>query len=209
MVFGGWGAGGGAPHRPGSAGEHAMQAELGTAERADRFYADQMLDHLTMRMREFTAAQEMFFLATSDAHGECDSSLRAGPSGILHVLDARTLCYPEYRGNGVLASLGNIRENPHIGILMVDFARDRIGLHVNGRARIVPDGEMRRRHAGLPADPARGRRPVVWVETEVEEAYIHCSKHIPRLMKAPLLRRRAWGTDNFRRKGGDYFGVRP
>jgi predicted pyridoxine 5'-phosphate oxidase superfamily flavin-nucleotide-binding protein len=168
-----------------------------------------VLDHLNARMREFTAGQEWFFLATADSHGECDSSFRAGPSGILHVLDEKTLCYPEYRGNGVLASLGNIRENPHIGILMVDFTHDRIGLHVNGRARLVPDGEMRERHRGLPVDDARGRRPVVWVEAEVTEAYIHCSKHIPRLVKAPLLqRRRAWGSDNSRRKGGDYFGVK-
>lgn len=196
------------PPRPGSAGEHALQRELGTAERADRFYADQVLDHLNDRMREFTAIQEMFFVSTADAHGECDNSFRAGPPGVLHVLDDKTLCYPEYRGNGVLASLGNIRENPHIGILMVDFTHDRIGLHVNGRATLIPDGEMRERHRGLPLDDARGRRPVVWVETEVEEAYIHCSKHIPRLVKAPLQRRRAWGTDNLRRKGGDYFGVK-
>jgi predicted pyridoxine 5'-phosphate oxidase superfamily flavin-nucleotide-binding protein len=106
-----------------------------------------------------------------------------------------------------MASLGNIRENPRIGILVIDFTRDRIGLHVNGRARLVADGEMRERHADLPADTARGRRPVVWVEAEVEEAYIHCAKHIPRLVKAPL-RRRAWGTDDVRRKGGDHVGVK-
>lgn len=193
--------------RPGSAGEHELQRTWGSSERAERFYADQVLDHLNARMREFAAAQEMFFVATADAHGACDSTFRAGPAGVLHVLDAKTLCYPEYRGNGVMASMGNIRENAHIGILVVDFTRDRIGLHVNGRARLVADAEMRARHADLPADPARGRRPVAWVEAEVEEAYIHCSKHIPRLVKAPL-RRRAWGTDDMRRKGGDYFGVR-
>jgi hypothetical protein len=39
----------------------------------------------------------------------------------------------------------------------------------------------------------------------VQEAYIHCSKHIPRLVKVPG-RGRAWGTDDVRRKGGDWFG---
>lgn len=207
-MFGGWGSHGGTPRRPGSAGERVLQMELGTYDRADRFYADQVLDHLNARMREFAAEREMFFVATADAHGACDSSFRAGPRGVLHVPDEKTLCYPEYRGNGVLASLGNIRENPHIGILMVDFTHDRIGLHVNGRARIVTDGDMRARHPDLPSDPVPGRRPVVWVETEVEEAYIHCSKHIPHLVKAQTPRFRAWGTDNFRRKGGDYFGAR-
>lgn len=67
---------------------------------------------------------------------------------------------------------------------------------------------MRERYATLPVDDTPGRRPVVWVEAEVAEAYIHCSKHIPRLVKAPTQRRRAWGTDKPRHKGGDYFGVR-
>ncbi|MBT2440355.1 pyridoxamine 5'-phosphate oxidase family protein [Streptomyces sp. ISL-36] len=181
---------------------------MGTTERADKFYADQVLDRLNPRMREFVARQEMFFLATADRHGECDNTFRAGPPGFLQVLDDLTLAYPEYRGNGVLASLGNIEENPHVGILMVDFLRDRIGLHVNGKARVVPDDEMRRAHGGLPVDPVPGRRAQLWVEVTVEEAYIHCAKHIPHLQRVPAEERgRAWGTDDFRRKGGDFFGA--
>ncbi|MFD3663575.1 pyridoxamine 5'-phosphate oxidase family protein [Streptomyces sp. NPDC058659] len=181
---------------------------MGTTERADRFYADQVLDRLNTRMREFAARQEMFFLATADRHGECDNTFRAGPPGFLHVLDDRTLAYPEYRGNGVQASLGNIEENPHVGILMMDFLQDRIGLHVNGTARIVADDEMRRTHFGLAYDPVPGRRAQVWVEVAVEEAYIHCAKHIPHLRKVPPRDAgRAWGTDDFKRKGGDFFGA--
>lgn len=169
--------------RPGSDGEHLVQQRMRTAERADRFYAEQVLDRLNPRMREFVARQEMFFLATADRHGDCDNTFRAGPPGFLHVLDDGTLAYPEYRGNGVHASLGNIEENPHVGLLMVDFFRDRVGLHVNGRARVVADDEMRRAHSGLAVDPVPGRRALVWVEIAVEEAYIHCAKHIPHLEK--------------------------
>ncbi|PJE99486.1 hydrolase [Streptomyces carminius] len=195
------------PVRPGSDGEHAVQRRLGTAERADRFYDEQLLDHLNERMREFVAQQEMFFLATADRHGECDNTFRAGPPGFLHVVDERTLVYPEYRGNGVHASLGNIQENPHLGILLVDFLRARIGLHINGRAEIVEDAEIRRVLPGLPADPVPGRRAQVWVRVTVEEAYIHCAKHIPHLQKAPKGTPRDWGTDDQRRKGGDFFGA--
>ncbi|MFG2874146.1 pyridoxamine 5'-phosphate oxidase family protein [Streptomyces sp. NPDC048337] len=194
--------------RPGSDGEHMVQQRMGTTERADKFYAEQVLDRLNTRMREFVARQEMFFLATADRHGECDNTFRAGPPGFLHVLDELTLAYPEYRGNGVQASLGNIEENPHVGILMMDFLRDRIGLHVNGRARVVADEEMRRARPGLAVDPVPGRRARVWVEVSVEEAYIHCAKHIPHLQKVPLHGAgRAWGTDDFRRKGGDFFAA--
>ncbi|MEW1904510.1 MULTISPECIES: pyridoxamine 5'-phosphate oxidase family protein [unclassified Streptomyces] len=194
--------------RPGSDGEHLVQRRLGTEGRADRFYADQVLDRLNPRMREFLSRQEMFFLATADRHGECDNTFRAGPPGFLHVLDESTLAYPEYRGNGVHASLGNIEENPHVGVLAVDFLRDRIGLHVNGRARIVDDPEMRRARPELATDPVPGRRALVWVRITVEEAYIHCAKHIPHLQKAPRHGSgRSWGTDDFRRKGGDFFGA--
>ncbi|WP_051861272.1 pyridoxamine 5'-phosphate oxidase family protein [Streptomyces ochraceiscleroticus] len=182
---------------------------MGTTDRADRFYRDQVLDHLNARMREFVGRQEMFFLATADGNGECDSTFRAGPPGFVRVLDERTLIYPEYRGNGVLASLGNLSENPRLGILFVDFLRDRIGLHVNGRAWVVPDEEMRVRHPELPVDPIPGRRAQLWVAVEVEEAYIHCAKHIPHLQKVPRQERgdRAWGTDDVKRKGGDFFGA--
>ncbi|MFJ4777624.1 pyridoxamine 5'-phosphate oxidase family protein [Streptomyces sp. NPDC088762] len=194
--------------RPGSDGEHLVQQRAGTTARADKFYAEQVLDRLNPRMREFVARQEMFFLATSDRHGECDNTFRAGPPGFLHVLDEATLAYPEYRGNGVQASLGNIEENPHVGILMVDFVRDRIGLHVNGRARVVADDDMRVAYPGLAVDPVPGRRTQVWVQVFVEEAYIHCAKHIPHLQKVPLQGAgRAWGTDDHKRKGGDFFGA--
>lgn len=191
---------------PGSRGEHLLQCAYGTQDRAGRFYQDQVLDRLNDAMIAFVGRMEMAFVATADAAGECDSTFRAGPPGFLHVIDERRIAYPEYRGNGVLASLGNISENPHVGLLMVDFVTDLIGLHVNGRAAIVDDAVLRPECPGLPAEIDRGRSPERWVVVRVEEAYVHCRKHIPRLRPVP--RTRDWGTDDVRRKGGDYFGVR-
>jgi predicted pyridoxine 5'-phosphate oxidase superfamily flavin-nucleotide-binding protein len=192
--------------RPGSRGEHYLQCVHGTDGRANRFYDDQVLDHLNEAMAAFVTRMEMAFIATSDADGECDSTLRAGVPGFIQVLDSRHLAYPEYRGNGVMASLGNIAENPHVGILMVDFVQDLIGLHVNGRARIVEDADLRREYEQLPPNFERGRTPERWVLVEVVEAYVHCRKHIPRMK--PVDRARDWGTDDVKRKGGDYFGAR-
>ena len=190
---------------PGSAGEHLLQERHGTTDRADRFYSQQVLDHLNERMREFVGRQEMMFVATADARGDCDCTFRAGPPGFVRALDAGRLAWPEYRGNGVMASLGNITENANVGLLFVDFFRDVIGLHVNGHAKIVEDAAMRTAYRDLPLDPVPGRRPERWLTVYVEEAYIHCAKHIPRLLKLP--RDRAWGTDDVRRKGGDFFGA--
>ncbi len=181
---------------PGARGEHELQRHYGSQDRARRFYQQQVLDRLNDRMIEFIGRREMVWIATADGHGECDCSFRAGPPGFVQVLDAWTLRYPEYRGNGVMASLGNIQENPHLGMLFLDFERERIGLHINGTARVIK------------ADDRNGERPRVerWVEVRVQEAYIHCRKHLPRLVKV-MGAERAWGTDDVRAKGGDYFGA--
>ena len=186
---------------PGGAGEHHLQRQLGTGARARRFYRDQVLDHLNPAMVDFVGRQRLMFLATSGADGSCDSTLRAGPPGFLQVLDDRTVTWPELRGNGVMASLGNVTENPNVGLLLVDFFDDVIGLHINGHAQIVDAEDARRDGRVHDVELAPGRRPSVWVEVAVEEAYVHCSKNIPHL---------SWRPDDLRlagvrRKGGDYF----
>ncbi len=196
---------------PGSDGEHELQERYGTTGRARSFYERQVLDRLNGRMREFIGRQELCFIATADAGGECDNSFRAGAPGFVRVIDDRTLAYPEYRGNGVMASLGNLEENGHVGMLFIDFSRDVIGLHVNGSARIAERDELLVTYPDLA--PAvlecygQAGRPKAerWVLVGVREAYIHCSKHIPRMMKVP--RQIAWGTDDVKRKGGDFFGA--
>lgn len=195
---------------PGSDGEHRVQQEWDAVERATAFYDKQVLDFLNPAMQEFIGRQEMMFVSTADSRGECDCTFRAGEPGFVSVLDEHTLVYPELRGNGVYASLGNLTENAHIGLLFVDFFRDIVGLHVNGAASIVD-------HEDLLADERtplrileeltnrRGRRAERWVQVHVHEAYIHCSKHIPLLAK--LDKRVDWGTDDAKRKGGDFFDV--
>jgi len=126
----------------GSAGERILQERYGTTQRAQQFYKNQVTGQLTPVMQQFIQRMEMAFIATSDSSGECDCSFRAGPAGFIKVLDSHTIAYPEYRGNGVMASLGNMLQNPHIGIFLADFTHDFIGLHVNGDARLVTPARM-------------------------------------------------------------------
>lgn len=193
------------PHLPGSSGEHGRQEARGSTDRARRFYDEQVLARLTAEMQAFLGRTEMLFVATADAHGECDSSVRCGPAGFVVVLDEVHLAYPEYRGNGVMASLGNLAENAHVGLLALDLVDELIGLHVNGAARVVEDAELRAVHPDLTREAGRGRRAECWVVVAVEEAYVHCRKHLPRM--AVVDRRRSWGTDDPVRKGGDHFGA--
>ena len=196
--------------KPGSSGEHRLQEEYGSQQRADAFYDTQMLDHLNERMIRLIERQEMMFVATADGEGECDSSFRAGLAGFVLVLNDKTLIYPEYRGNGVYASLGNIAENPHIGILFVDFLETTVGLHVNGKVALV-DNEQLLGRDDVPVavreaiQVGGGRHPERWVQVSVEEAYIHCSKHVPRLAKVD--KKIHWGSDDESCKGGDFFAA--
>src|SRR5579859_2322923 len=106
---------------PGSDGEHRLQQKYGRTTHAMAFYKHQVLDHLNTAMQTFLARQEMMFVGTADAKGHADSAFRCGHAGFVKVLDQRTVAYPEYRGNGVMASLGNISENPHVALLFIDF----------------------------------------------------------------------------------------
>jgi uncharacterized protein len=201
---------------PGSKGEHRLQEEFGTSTRARAFYTHQVLNHLNVRMREFVSRQELMFVASSDRNGEADSSFRAGHPGFVKVLDERTVAYPEYRGNGVMASLGNFSENPHVGLLFLDFT-DQIGLHINGCARIVENGAFLRILKDHPAEQAvlgdevlkdiiesDGGHLERWIMVSVVEAYVQCSKHIPPMRR--MDHNIQWGEETGHHvHGGDYF----
>jgi hypothetical protein len=180
-------------------GERQLQDRLGTRERAEAFYTRQGLCHLNDNMQSFIGRQKMMFVATADSNGDCDNTFRAGPAGFVRVLDEEHLSWPEYRGNGVMASLGNIAENAHVGLLFIDF-HEVIGLHVNGTAEIVEDPDEQ------PETPP-GLRARLWVVARVQEAYIHCAKHIPRLVEIPRQRGRHSGVEQ--PKKSDYFVPAP
>ncbi|MCL5059351.1 MAG: pyridoxamine 5'-phosphate oxidase family protein [Candidatus Thermoplasmatota archaeon] len=60
-------------------------------------------------------------IATADAAGYCDCSYRGRETAGVAV-DPTVLVFPDYPGNGLFNSLGNVLVNPHIGLLFIDFA---------------------------------------------------------------------------------------
>lgn len=174
---------------PGCQGEHILQEKYKTQDNAKRFYEKEVYPYITDVMKDFIKKQTMLFIATSDKHGESDSSFRSGQKGFVTVLTKEKLIYPEFNGNGVMASLGNISENGHIGMLFIDFFDTLTGLHINGKASIVDtkdldkhltQEELLRVHQAIKSLP---QVQVTWVLVKVEEAYIHCSKNIPELQR--------------------------
>lgn len=167
--------------------ELKIQSEYAMQEKAKGFYEREVYSRITPVMKDFISKQTMMFISTSDKSGACDSSLRAAEKDFVLVLDEHRLVYPEFNGNGVMASLANITQNPHIALLFIDFFETQVGLHVNGDAKIVNANNFEDVFSESECIKINNfaqtlaRAQVTWVLVEVEEAYIHCSKNIPKL----------------------------
>jgi predicted pyridoxine 5'-phosphate oxidase superfamily flavin-nucleotide-binding protein len=125
---------------------------------------------LTPLLSSYVEAMEFFFIATADRDGNCDCSFRGGSPSV-KVLDDETLIFPDYPGNGAFQSLGNIVENPNIGMLFIDFSHQQ-RLRINGKAEVLDDEELRRWFAGS----------IQVVKVTVEQVYRNCSARIPKLV---------------------------
>jgi predicted pyridoxine 5'-phosphate oxidase superfamily flavin-nucleotide-binding protein len=97
--------------------------------------------------RAFIQRCAMFFVATADADGHPDCSYKGGMPGFVRILDDRTLAFPDYDGNGMYRSWGNILVNPHIGLLFLDFENPR-RIRVNGTALISEQDSLRAEYPG-------------------------------------------------------------
>jgi predicted pyridoxine 5'-phosphate oxidase superfamily flavin-nucleotide-binding protein len=119
-------------------GARQLQDEFDTRRLADR------LDEKFLREpvigdaeRAFIERLDMFFLATADAAGRPQCSYKGGEPGFVRVIDQRTVAFPNYDGNGMYLSMGNLAVNPQVGMLFIDFGSERPSrLRLNGLASV-------------------------------------------------------------------------
>jgi PPOX class probable FMN-dependent enzyme len=128
---------------------------------------------LDRHCRDFIARSPFLLLGTANRAGECDVSPKGDAPGFVLTLDESTLVIPDRPGNRRIDSLRNIVENPRVGLLFMIPGVEET-LRVNGLARIVRDEEILERTA------FRGRRPLLAIAVEVEEAFLHCAKAFKR-----------------------------
>ena len=83
----------------------------------------------------------MFFIATVDVDGQPQCSYKGGDPGFVQVLDESTLAFPVYDGNGMFLTVGNLQDDPAVGLLFVSF-EDGSRLRVNGVASIDADDPL-------------------------------------------------------------------
>jgi predicted pyridoxine 5'-phosphate oxidase superfamily flavin-nucleotide-binding protein len=125
-------------------GSRQLQDRFDTRRLADRiderFVSRQVIDDGD---RAFIERLDMFFLATADAEGRPQCSYKGGDPGFVRVLDEQTVAFPNYDGNGMYLSMGNLLVNPHVGMLFIDFVSERPSrLRINGIASVDEQDEL-------------------------------------------------------------------
>src|SRR5207253_3212247 len=120
--------------------------------------------------RDFIERCCMFFLATADAEGNPDCSYKGGMPGFVRVLDEHTLAFPDYDGNGMFRSLGNILVHPPVALLFIDLEQpDRLRVH--GTATVRDDDPL------LPHYPDAQ----LIVRVAVEHIFPNCPRYIHKM----------------------------
>jgi predicted pyridoxine 5'-phosphate oxidase superfamily flavin-nucleotide-binding protein len=90
---------------------------------------------LSPEHQRLIARADTMFIATDHPRAGADVSHRGGNPGFVRVIDAGRLAIPDYAGNRMFNTLGNIAANPRAGLLFVDFESGRT-LQLTGLAAI-------------------------------------------------------------------------
>src|SRR3954471_711645 len=123
------------------AGSRELQDHFATRALADRLEDVNLRTAFNEADRAFIESMDMFFLATADGHRQPQCSYKGGDPGFVRVVGERQLAIPNYDGNGMYLSWGNVSVNAHVGLLFIDFEGQR-RMRVNGTASINPGDNL-------------------------------------------------------------------
>ena len=153
-------------------GSRELQDRFDTRRIADRLERVDLHQAFTDAEREMIESAPMFFVATIDADGFPDVSYKGGMPGFVRVVGDSTLAFPNYDGNGMYKSLGNILPNPRVGLVFIRWADRPKKLRIQGRASLHYDDPLL---AELP-----GAQLVVRVEAE--RIFDNCPRYLHRMV---------------------------
>ena len=141
-------------------------------------------DRLNDTARKFIELAPFVVVATKAPEGLIDVSPKGDPAGFVEVYDDKTLIIPDRLGNHRVDGFQNLLEDPNIAVLFVVPGHGDT-LRIAGKARIVKDAAISKRHA------INGKQPLLALVIEVEEAFIRSRlwhpDHWPERKSAPTL----------------------
>jgi uncharacterized protein len=123
-------------------GNRQLQDRFGSRRIADRLQEKLTRKEFTEDDKRFIESLPYFFLATADAHGRPDCSFKGGAPGFVRVTGPTEIAFPDYDGNGMFKSLGNVLTNAHVGLLFIAMHDRPRRLRVNGDARVSRDDPL-------------------------------------------------------------------
>src|SRR6266487_196770 len=154
-------------------GNRVFQDEFGSRRLADRL-EERSRTAFTDDDKSFVENCIYFFIATADTSGHPDCSFKGGAPGFVRVTGPSELAFPDYDGNGMFKSLGNLAVNAHVGLLFIAMHGTPERLRINGTARIG-------RNDPLLAETV-GAQMIVRVHANV--IFPNCPRYIPSLTLA-------------------------
>ena len=151
-------------------GMRRLQDLRETRALADRLEQVVVRTAFTDEDHAFIQRSPMCFIATADARGQPDCSYKGGLPGFMRILDDNTLAIPDYDGNGMYRTWGNVLVNPQVGLLFIDFEQPK-RLRVNGVARIDADDPLQAEFDGC----------VFVVRITVDRIFPNCPRYLHRM----------------------------
>jgi predicted pyridoxine 5'-phosphate oxidase superfamily flavin-nucleotide-binding protein len=129
-------------------GNRTLQDQFDSRRISDRLEEKLTRTAFTADDTAFIESAVYFFLATADDKGQPDCSFKGGMPGFVRVTGPSELAFPDYDGNGMFKSLGNLVVNPNVGLLFIAMHDKPRRLRVNGTAAVNRDDPLLARTVG-------------------------------------------------------------
>ena len=159
--------------------QRELQCEFETTDLADRIVEAVVTEELSDQQAEFIHNRNMFYLSTIDESGYPSCSYKGGDLGFVRVTDPGTVVFPNYDGNGMFMSMGNIIAKTKVGLLFIDFETPQ-RLRLRGEARCHREGPMLASYPGAN----------LVIEISVDHVWVNCPRYVHRMQsleKSPYL----------------------
>ncbi len=150
----------------------ALQRRFDTERLADRIEQRLCRAQLSAEDVAFITGRDLFFLATVDSAGRPTCSYKGGDPGFVRAPDEHTLVFPNYDGNGMYLSMGNVASTAQVGLLFIDFEQPQ-RLRVQGHASVIAADAVEPRYVGAQ----------FLVKIEVQQVFPNCPRYIHRMRR--------------------------
>lgn len=152
-------------------------------------------DHLDEQSIAFIGRSPFLLLSTVDAQGCLEVSPKGDEPGFVHVLDDRTLLFPDRPGNNLAFGHLNVIANPNVGLIFLLPGTGET-LRISGKASLHDDADLREKLS------ARGKPAKLVMKVDVVRSYFHCARSV---LRANLWKPEHWAADPFKISFGKIF----